>query len=135
MKPLHFFSLLAAFFSCFQSVPVNGNNNAHKSSQIISVGSRLELFTDDYLVDSVTGEACFRLHHPIPKELVITYNQPWEGSACGYYSIFHDGEKYRMYYKAAHYDGSGNANSTHPSFCAYAESFVELPGTGRTWTS
>ena len=53
----------------------------------IDIGSRRELFIDDLLIDRMTG-ARLELHHPIPREVVLVHDQPWEGSGCGYHQIF-----------------------------------------------
>ena len=66
----------------------------------IDIGNRRELLVDEFLIESMGGEATLKLHHPTAKEIVFTHDAPWEGSGCGYHSIFMDGEKYRMYYKA-----------------------------------
>ncbi|MCE5345314.1 MAG: hypothetical protein LLG13_03350 [Bacteroidales bacterium] len=66
----------------------------------LDIGTRLELFVDDYLIDRLTGNAELRLHHPEPAGIAIVHDEPWEGSGSGYHSIFFDGEKYRMYYKS-----------------------------------
>lgn len=86
------------------------------------IGDRRELFVDNALIESVSGEARLRLHHPVPQEIAIEHDAPWEGSGSGYHSIFKDGDLYRMYYKAwdlTSYVG-GNKDITH--YCAYAES-------------
>ncbi|MCR4412183.1 MAG: hypothetical protein NUV77_07125 [Thermoguttaceae bacterium] len=64
----------------------------------IDVGSRWELLVDDYLIARLDGGARQVLHHPTPREVVLTNDAPWEGSGCNYYSIFQDGDRYRMYY-------------------------------------
>ncbi|NLP12337.1 hypothetical protein GX408_18200 [bacterium] len=84
------------------------------------MGSRLELFADDYLIDRLKGEARLCLHHPEPREIVLVHDAPWEGNGSGYHSIFQDGKKYRMYYKAWRH--SAGSTSSHPIFCCYAES-------------
>ena len=56
---------------------------AEKSAPIV-VGSRLELFVDDFLVDRFRGKAELRLHHPEPREVVMTWDQPWEGNVSSY---------------------------------------------------
>lgn len=117
-----FFLLIAILLSISQTTS-HANNNEPGRPEIIDIGSRLELFTDDYLVEAVRGEATFRLHHPVPKEIVILHDQPWEGSGSGYHSIFHDGEKYRMYYKAWQHTASSDVSTVHPLFCACAESY------------
>ena len=89
----------------------------------IEVGVRRELFVDDCLIERLDG-ARRVLHHPTPQELVLTHDAPWEGSGCGYHSVFRDGDLYRLYYKAWHLDVSkGKLNSgSHPLYCCYAES-------------
>ena len=88
------------------------------------IGSRRELFVDEALVERVTGKAELRLHQPVPQEIVIVHDAPWEGSGSGYHSIFQDGDRYRMYYKAWQLTVTpGKLNtSEHPTFCCYAES-------------
>ena len=63
------------------------------------IGSRLELFVDEFMVDSLTGEARRKLHHPQPREVVLTFDQPWEGPFCGYFTVITDEGKFRMYYR------------------------------------
>ncbi len=60
------------------------------------IGSRLQLYVDDYIIDHLGGKAELVLHHPVPQEIVMVYDQPWEGAGCGYHSIFKDGDIYRM---------------------------------------
>lgn len=90
----------------------------------LDIGSRRELFVDDLLIERLTGKAELRLHHPVPQKIAITHDAPWEGSACGYHSIFKDGDRYRMYYRGWHLTveaGKLKANE-HPMFYCYAES-------------
>ena len=90
----------------------------------IDVGSRRELFVDDCLIESLAGKAELRLNHPVARELVLEHDAPWEGTGSGYHSVFRDGDKYRMYYKAWHIDVSRGRldTSAHPLYCCYAES-------------
>src|SRR6188768_1669967 len=71
-----------------------------RAGEAIDVGSRRELFVDNFLIEKLTGQAQQVLHHPEPREIVITHDGTWEGSGSGYHSIFRDGDRYRMYYKA-----------------------------------
>lgn len=64
-----------------------------------ALGQRRELFIDDTLIAKLTGGARRQLHHPKPREIALHHDEPWEGTGAGYHSIFHDGERYRMYYK------------------------------------
>ncbi|MCX5770374.1 MAG: hypothetical protein NTZ09_08895 [Candidatus Hydrogenedentes bacterium] len=89
----------------------------------IEIGSRLELFVDGYLIDSMSG-AALELHPPTPAETVFTFDKPWEGRYVGYVTVIKDGDRhdaglYRLYYRGlpvAKADGS-NAETT-----CYAES-------------
>ena len=69
----------------------------------INVGSRLELFVDDYLIDRMTT-AVLELQHPTPRELSMVYDKPWEGNDCTYHTVFQDVELYRMYYRGNNWD-------------------------------
>jgi hypothetical protein len=72
----------------------------------IAIGARRELLVDDFLVDELSGEARLQLRQPVPQEIVLKTDAPWEGNACGYPSVFQDGEIYRMYSRS-----SGNRKS------------------------
>jgi hypothetical protein len=94
------------------------------AADVIPMGSRRELFVDDHLIGSLTGRAEQRLHQPQPQEAALTHDAPWEGSGTGYHSVFRDGGKYRMYYKAWQLTVTpGKVNTgEHPLFTCYAES-------------
>jgi len=47
--------------------------------------------------------AQLKLHHPTPREIAFTFDQPWEGNASGYPTVFKDGDLYRMYYRGHRY--------------------------------
>ncbi len=88
----------------------------------VQLKSRLELFVDNFLIDKLSGKANLKLHHPVPREIVLRHDQLWEGSGSGYHSVFKDGDIYRMYYKAWQHEASSDLSTHHPLFCAYAES-------------
>jgi hypothetical protein len=94
------------------------------AAEPIAIGSRRELFVEDTLIDKLSGDAQLRLHHPEPREMALVHDAPWEGSGSGYHSVFRDGDKYRMYYKAWQLTVTpGKVNTgEHPLFCCYAES-------------
>jgi len=87
----------------------------------ISIGSRLELFVDRHLVESLDGDAALKLHRPQPREVVLTTDEPWEGNTSAYYTFFQDGDLYRAYYRGAHYDEK-TAKAGHREVTCYAES-------------
>jgi hypothetical protein len=86
----------------------------------IDVGSRRELLVDDYLIESLAGKAALRLHQPVPREVAIVHDEPWEGNISYYHTVFRDGDRYRMYYRGAHHDWE-TKRVTHQVVC-YAES-------------
>jgi hypothetical protein len=86
----------------------------------IGIGSRLELFVDDFLIDRLHG-AERRLNHPVPQEISIVFDRPWEGNMSGGMSVLRaDDGLYRLYYKAG---------PDQHSYGCYAES-----DDGITWT-
>ena len=88
----------------------------------IDIGSRLELFVDDFLIDRLHG-ADRRLHSPAPQPEVVAFDRPWEGSSSSYFTIFQDGDIFRMYYRghADLYEQGKERTFTRPYVC-YAES-------------
>jgi len=68
----------------------------------INIGSRLELFTDDYIIDTTTGKMQLKLHNPIPQDVAFLCDKPWEGNGSSYQSIVKDGDRYLFYYHGGH---------------------------------
>ena len=92
------------------------------SRECIEIGSRRELFVDDFLIDRRDGLE-LRLQSPVPREIVLEHDAPWEGSGCGYHTIFRDGDIVRMYYIAADLtNADGTKLASRPLFACYAES-------------
>ena len=81
----------------------------------VDIGSRRELFLDNLLVDRLEGGAQRVFHKPVPREVVMKFDQPWEGNTCGDGVVFRDGDRYRMYYRAQN-------GENPPRFTCYAES-------------
>ncbi len=115
--------LLQPRFASAQPSDAAGSGTKAEASAVV-IDSRRELFVDRALIEEFTGAAEQRLHHPIPREVALEHYEPWEGTGCGYHSVFRDGDLYRMYYKAWHIEVSGGkvATNRHPLFCCYAES-------------
>lgn len=91
------------------------------AAEPISLGSRLELFVDDFLVDKIQGGLEFQVQQPTPHDVILTTDEPWEGNTCAYYTIFQDGDLYRMYYRGSHANEI-TQQSLHPEVTCYAES-------------
>lgn len=64
----------------------------------INIGARRELFVDQLLIDRLEG-ARLVLHAPQPREIVLKFDQPWEGLYCGYETVLKDGDLFRFYYR------------------------------------
>ena len=70
----------------------------NETDSAIDIGSRLELFVDDFLIDRMDG-AALTLHKPVPQDVALVNDRSWEGSDIGYVTVFKDGDLYRMYYR------------------------------------
>jgi len=92
----------------------------------IDIGSRRELFVDDFLVESRQGVA-LKLHKPEPRDLVLVCDTPWEGNESNYFTFFRDEERFRVYYRGLHYGEDKTAS--HPQVACFRES-----KDGITWT-
>ena len=89
----------------------------------INIGSRLELFVDDYLIDGLSDGARLILQHPTPQDVAIVHDEPWEGNSSGYHSVFKDADRYRLYYYGNDYSiTKGELTSSHSQLYCYAES-------------
>ena len=86
----------------------------------IALGSRRELFVDDFLIAGME-DAQLRLHRPEPHDVALVCDRPWEGNTSAYYTIFRDDDRFRVYYRGAHFDEK-TKRPTHPEFTCYAES-------------
>lgn len=97
------------------------------TDDVTHIGSRRELFVDDYLIADKSGGARLRLHKPVPREVVLVTDRPWEGNMSGYVTLFRDENRLRMYYKAWQLDlkqssDDAGPSGPHPLWVCYAES-------------
>jgi hypothetical protein len=90
------------------------------SGEPIDIGSRLELFVDNHLIGEIKGDVHQYLIKPEPKEVVFETGEPWEGNTSGYYTVFQDGDLYRMIYRGWQHDEKMKA--AHKEVTCYAES-------------
>ena len=84
-------------------------------------GTQRELFINGHMIEKMTGDVRQLLQQPEPKEVVLTTDALWEGNTCAYYTIFRDGDLFRMYYRGSHWDTS-TKKATHREVTCYAES-------------
>ena len=76
-------------------------------SAIRDLGSRLELFVDDYLIDSLTR--CRRvLGRPHLEGQALRFDAPWEGLFSGVITVLLADGIYRMYYRGMPSAGDGS---------------------------
>jgi len=86
--------------------------------QPIRIGSRRELFVDDFLISCFEGDVALHLHQPEPGNVAISTDQPWE-SSWAYFAVMKDENLFRMYYRGFHH-GKGEQALGEPM--CYAES-------------
>ncbi len=92
------------------------------TDEVVPIGSRRELFLDDFMIEQLSGKTHLRLHHPVFREVVIEYDAPWEGNASGSRTVLQDGDTYRMYYRGWNFKTlPGKVEESNPVAC-YAES-------------
>ncbi len=89
------------------------------AQEVRALGSRLELFVDDWLIERMTPAVRLKLHRPQPLETVLRFDKPWEGRWSGYVTIVTDDDRYRMYYRAGLHEPP---RIEDPESVCYAES-------------
>ena len=93
------------------------------AAEPIDMGSRLELLADGHVVHSLSGGAALRIQHPVPREVALVHDAPWEGNNCCYHTVFRDGGIYRMYYRGSGLEVDGKKlKEPHHAVTCYAES-------------
>jgi len=94
---------LASMKTCLLLIVAAGMAAANEP---IEIGSRRELFVDEFLIDQMSGGARLELHRPVRREVVFRTDAPWEGNGSAYQSVFQDGDRIRMYYRGGHHVAS-----------------------------
>ncbi|MBX7243892.1 MAG: hypothetical protein K1X53_00235 [Candidatus Sumerlaeaceae bacterium] len=59
---------------------------------------RRQLFVDKDLIEK-SENLDLRMHSPVPREAVFSFDAPWEGKESGYTTVFRDDNELRMYYR------------------------------------
>ncbi|BBO32842.1 hypothetical protein [Lacipirellula parvula] len=85
----------------------------------IDIGSRRELFVDDFLIDDMRGTT-LQLQRPVDRGQAFAFDKPWEGEFSGYVTVIKSGDKYQAYYRGS--AGSGSKNTGDHQVLCYAES-------------
>ena len=92
--------LAAAAVSLGLSLGAASPAGQNKPEGPIDIGSRLELFVDDFLIESMDGLE-LRLHRPRSAGKIVVFDRPWEGTTSVYHTVFKDGDGYRLYYRGS----------------------------------
>ncbi len=87
-------------------------------TEVIDINSKLELFTDYYLIDTLINTS-LKLHEPIDKGSVLKFDEPWEGPFSAYCTVIDNGEKLQLYYRGLPTAGKDGSLFEHT---CYAES-------------
>lgn len=99
---------------------ITANSVAQKNVEPLIIGNQVQLFVDDYLIDSMDGLELV-LGKPQPAGVAIKFDKPWEGNTSAYVSVFKDGNKYRMYYRGASEPGYARKSALKPGETLYPE--------------
>ena len=57
-----------------------------EASEVIDIGTRRQLFVDDFLIDNMEGVE-LRLHAPESRGVVVEFEEAWEGSTIDYHTV------------------------------------------------
>ena len=88
---------------------------------VAEIGSRLELFVDDWLVDRLHG-ADRVMHRPTPQNVALRFDRPWEGNVPGHFTVLREPELFRMYYRGADHMYGPDEREGHERVVCVAES-------------
>ena len=86
------------FMLVFWAMQVPQATVAAEQSGVLDIGSRLELFVDDYLIERLDGVR-LNLHSPQSAGVAIKFDEPWEGEGAFVPTVIKGLEKYHMYYR------------------------------------
>jgi len=86
----------------------------------LNIASRREVCWDEALIEKSEGVE-IQMHKPQYRGDALICDKPWEGNVCCYFSLVHDGDKLRLYYRGKNYDvnedGTAPANVTTTTMC------------------
>ena len=97
----------------------NAVGGGAEQSKPVDIGSRLELFVDDFLIERTSGVE-LKLQRPRSAGKVLIFDRPWEGNTSFYVSVVKDDDRLRMYFR-----GSNNSGYMDPGLLKPGEKQVE----------
>ncbi len=72
--------------------------NPTETAEPLDIDSRLELFVDDHLIESMKGVR-LKLHEPRSAGKLLTFDRPWEGNLSIALGLLKHDDRYRLYYR------------------------------------
>ncbi|TMV43844.1 hypothetical protein FE783_34330 [Paenibacillus mesophilus] len=69
-----------------------------RGKDVATIGSRIEMFVDNWLIEERQGTE-LRVTPPVKREVVMKFDQPWEGNTVCYFTVIQDEGKIRLYYR------------------------------------
>lgn len=89
---------------------------------------------DDHLIDSMSPSLRLQLHKPVRRNVALVTDEPWEGNACLYNSIFQDENRYRMYFDSQQYVNSEKNSFIYTNLTpVILKAKMEFIGPNRCW--
>ena len=90
---------------------------------MINLKKGLYPFWDEYLIDTRFSDVAPTVNRMERRDVVMTFDKSWEGNGTCFFSIFKDGDIYRMYYESWSFniEGAYNKELKNIKVC-YAES-------------
>ncbi len=71
-----------------------------KHNETVDIGSRIEPFFDDFLIDTNNGTELM-LHHPERREAAFVCDAPWESGVAFFNSIIQEDDRILLFYRAS----------------------------------
>jgi hypothetical protein len=85
---------------------------------VVDIGSRVEMFVDEWLIEQ-RNRVEMKMHPPIRREVVLSFDQLWEGRASSFCTIIQEEDKIRLYYRG---NASNRKSDDVEQVTCYAES-------------
>ena len=106
--------MLRVLLTFVVTVTMCSMTQAAERESVVDIGSRLELFLDDWLIAKMENVS-LRVHPPQWRDIAMRFDSLWEGGYSSVGTVIKDGDVYRMWYRGQ--PTLGRPVSTH-----YAES-------------
>ena len=97
-------------------LPIGGSAWAGTGGDVRNLAKGTHPFVDRALIDQMRG-VTHLLHPPVPRDVVLTLDQPWEGKMSGYAKVLRDADgKVRLYYR-----GGGDVDPPEVTCVAFSD--------------